>query len=156
MELSIDDRDKLLKALDHILEVLQIVVSEDLQEAVSSSYKKDDVDFIPLFKDSFSYTRDEIILARRQILNATSDLVKKLREHDLVDKSLEWKTQIIRIEHDNYLKERKHKKLPFLKRIIGKCLGGFDILLESLADCIPGLGAVTEFKKGIEHIIRTE
>ena len=156
MELSKEDRNKLLNALDQISEVLGVVVKEDLQKAINSSYKNNNINLIPMFKDSFPYAGEEIFRARREISDASSDLVMKLDEHNLVGKPLELKVEIIRIEHDNYLKERKHRQPSYLKRIIGKCLGGFDILLESLADCKPGLGAVTEFKKALEHVTKKE
>jgi transcriptional regulator of met regulon len=160
MELTTEDRNKLLKAVDQIFEVLGIIVREDLQYAIDTSYKNAQVDLIPMFSESLVYAKEDVEYTKRQIQNANSDpnsdLVRKLYQHNLTGKPLDWKTQIVKVEHDNYLNRRNDKRPSFLKKLIGKCLGGFDILLESLADCIPGLGAVTEFKKGLEYVTKSE
>jgi hypothetical protein len=49
--------------------------------------------------------------------------------------------------------EPKKTKWSRLKSGFQRFFKSADIPLESLADCIPGLGLAVEFKKTVEHII---
>ena len=87
-------------------------------------------------------------MARIEILNATEELIKKLKEHDLVEKSLEWKEAIIRKDYEDH-KSAKNKS--FLGGL-GKFFRSSEIVLESLSGSIPGVGVAVELMKGIRHV----
>jgi hypothetical protein len=151
MELSSEDKDNLLRALEHILNILHRTVNDDLEEIMDEKYKE--MELVPIFRDSFLNSRDELVSARRAILNATEELVKKLKEHDLIGKSSVWKTKVIEKDYNEYTSARK-KKTTIWRPLLLKFLGGSEVLLESLADCIPGVGVGFELVKGLRHVIQ--
>jgi hypothetical protein len=102
-------------------------------------------------------TRSALEISISRLIQSDVDLMRKLEDHGLLGESLHLKMQIVDVEKGPLLGAiRPEQKKSFWSNLKDRFLGFFkaaDIPLESLSDCIPGLGLALEFKKAVEHVI---
>ena len=80
-------------------------------------------------------------------------LKERLREHGLTGKELQRKLRIFYKARTIFLEKYNNAKVNIARELAKRFLDAMDVILDSLANVIPPLGAVKEFKNSIEVVI---
>jgi hypothetical protein len=149
-----DDLGNLSTFLNDLKSILEHFMEEYIDEGIGKDFNKE------TFKKSFPAARRSIALCINRLDEPDEELLRKLDDHGLRGQSLTLKIEIVNVRHKLLIDEIKKTKTGSTKTPIWSGLKNFfsdylkaaDIPLESLADCIPGLGLALEFKKAVEHV----
>jgi hypothetical protein len=135
-------------------------VNEYAEDAIGVEFKN--ANLIPIFRNSFPAARRALMISINRLNEPDEDLLSKLDDHGLRGQSLVLKIGVVNIHKKPLLdeinkgektSESKKTRWSRLKSGFQRFFKSADIPLESLADCIPGLGLAVEFKKTVEHMI---
>ena len=152
---SNEDLATLTSFLDELKLILQAFINHYIEEAIPSNSKF--VGSIPIFRNSFPAARRALEISINRLNEPDQELMRKLEDHGLRGQSLLLKMEIVNVEKKPLLDAfRPERKKSLWSNLKDRFLGFFkaaDIPLESLSDCIPGLGLALEFKKAVEHVI---
>lgn len=159
-----DDLGILTSFLEDLKWVLERFVNDYIENCIGKEFK--DANLIPIFRNSFPAARRALIISINRLNEPDEQLLRKLDDHGLRGESLILKIEIVNVHKRDLLKDIDHARgvrgttSESEKSFWSRLRYGFkrffkvaNIPLESLADCIPGLGLAVEFKKSVEHVL---
>jgi hypothetical protein len=149
-----EDLGILTSFLDDLKTILESFMNDYIEDAINGEFK--DAKLIPIFASSFPAARRALVVSINRLNEPDEGLLRNLDDHGLRGQSLILKMEIVNVHKKPLLgqiKTGKKSTLSYFKNRILRFFKAADIPLESLADCVPGLGLAVEFKKAVEHVI---
>lgn len=141
-----------IKAIDGFLlavnDDITFIVKEHLHKLILDEFK----DLVSDFEKGLGIVSSSIKNAINFLYEKSEDIWIQLEEHALTGEGLRLKLAIYKRAR-KLMAEYLKRPLDIARGFIRRFLGIINTILNSLANIIPGLGAVTEFKNSLHSVI---